>query len=61
MATDYKLLNLVLWDVVDVRLAGIEHGDFNWIGIETRHPVSGFGKTQGQGKAYVTASDNSNF
>jgi len=56
-----ELLNLVLRDVFDVRLAGIEHGNLAGIGIETGHLMPGFSKAQGQRKSYITASDNSNF
>src|ERR1700676_5023566 len=41
----HKLLNLGLLNVLDVRFAGVEHGDFFRIGIETGNLVARFGKT----------------
>ncbi len=45
------LLNLGLLDVLDVRFAGVEQGNFGGIGIETGDFVAGFGKAKSQGKA----------
>jgi hypothetical protein len=56
-----ELLNLVLANMLDVRLAGIEHGNFAGVGVKTRDFVTGFREAQGEGKSYITAADDSNF
>src|SRR5262249_46126970 len=48
----YELLNLVLADMIDVGLPGVEHGDFGRIGVKTGDSVARFGKTKGEGKSY---------
>jgi len=56
-----ELLDFGLLDMLNVGLAGIQHGDFRGIGVKAGDLVASFGKTERQGKSYVTASDNSNF
>ena len=61
MAAVDELLDFGLLDMLNVGLAGIQHGDFRGIGVKAGDLVARFGKTERQGQTYVTASDNSNF
>src|SRR5579872_1889775 len=55
------LLNLGLLNVLDVGLARIEHRDLFGIGIESCHFVTGFGETEAEGKADISAADDAYF
>ncbi len=58
----HKLLNLGLLDVLDVRFAGVEHGEtFLEIGIETRNSVPGFRKAQRQRQSHIAAANDAYF
>src|SRR2546430_2389989 len=56
-----ELLDLVLRNVLDVGLAGIEHGHLAGIGIESRDFVPRFGEAHRQGQADVAAANDSHF
>ena len=60
MLAVHKLLNLVLRDVLDVGLAGVQHLHFFGVGIEPRHLMAGFGEPEAQRQAYVSTADNGN-
>src|SRR5260370_14984150 len=53
-----ELLNLILLNVLYVRLAGVEHRDFGGIGIETSDPVAGFCQKQRPWESHLTPSGN---
>src|SRR5205823_7478548 len=55
---DDKFLDLIWRNVLDVRPAGIEHGNLIRVGIETDDLVTRFGKAQGQRQADVAAADD---
>lgn len=44
--------------MLDVGLAGIEHGDFGGIGVKSRDFVARLGETQGQRQPYIAAADD---
>ncbi len=56
-----ELLDLVLRNVLDVGLSGIEHRHFVRINIKPRDFVPRFGEAQCQGQADVAAANNSHF
>jgi hypothetical protein len=60
MAAVNVLLNLVRLNVLDVRLAGIQHVNFFGIGVKTGDLVPGLCKTKRQRESDVAASDNAN-
>jgi hypothetical protein len=47
--------------VLDVGLAGIEHRNFFGIGIESGDFVAGFGETEAERKADISAADDADF
>ena len=61
MLAVHKLLNLGLLNVLDVGLAGIEHGHFFGIGVKTRNFVAGFGEAQGQRQSHISAANDAYF
>ncbi len=56
-----ELLDLVLRNVLDVGLTGIEHRHFVGIGIKSCDSVPRFGEAQRQGQADVAAANDSHF
>src|SRR4029077_5947588 len=56
----HELLNLVLRNMLDVGLAGIEHLDLLGVGIKSGDFVAGFGEPQAQGQADVSTADDGN-
>ncbi len=56
-----ELLDLVLRNVLDVGLAGIEHGHLGGIGVKSRDFVPRFGKAQRQRQAHIAAANDAYF
>src|SRR5262249_10926346 len=60
MLAVHVLLNFCLWDVLDVRAARIQHGNFRWVRVESCDLVSRFRKAQRQRQSDVSATDDAN-
>ncbi len=56
-----ELLDLGLRDVLDVGLAGVQHGHLFWIGVESGDFVARFGEAQAQREADVSAANDGDF
>ena len=59
MPADHELLDLVLGNVFDIGLSGIEHRHFVRINIKSRDLVPRFGEPQRQWQSDVPAANNS--
>ncbi len=61
MLAVHELLNFCLLNVLDVGLAGVEHGNFFGIGVEPCDLVARFRKAQGQRQSHIAAANDADF
>ena len=56
-----ELLDFGLWDVLDIRLARVEHRHLFRVGVKSGDLVARFGEAQSEGEADVSAANDADF